>query len=94
MGETAAGGELTDFSTGYRGFQQLQRRRGIANIHLVAAVRKTAPGRQHAVEANDGTLPVKSDASQLQRDKSPAILSFGRKALEDASGSEMKLKAR
>lgn len=68
-------------------FQQLRRQRGIAKIHLVAAVRKTAPGRKNAVEANDGTLPVKSDAKQLQRDKSPANLSFGRKALEDASGS-------
>ncbi|MGC8550564.1 MAG: hypothetical protein ACP5M4_12775 [Acidobacteriaceae bacterium] len=59
MRDTAASAELTDFSTVYEGFQQLRRRLVVANIHLVAAVRKTVPKRRSAVEANDGTLPVK-----------------------------------
>lgn len=43
------------------------------------------------MEANDGTLPVKGSARQLQGVWNPANLDLGCKALEDASGSRLEL---
>lgn len=45
MAGVAVGVGLASFSTTSVSFQQLRGSRGIANIHLVAAVRKTVPGR-------------------------------------------------
>lgn len=84
---------LTHFSTIYEGFQQLRWGGAVASIHLVAAVRKTVPTRRSAVEANDGTLLVKNNERQLQRDKSPVNLGFGCKALEEASERETEVVA-